>query len=143
MEEPQLPRYAFANLALTYAGKVPYEFGGWQPSTGWDCSGAVGYLLSNWGIILPGLTSRWYASSGYHPSDAAAYLTWEHAWTVPQSQAWAGDLYVWETHVGIALDNYYMLSALDAQYGTAVTPVAGFGPANETLTVRRIWQSLF
>jgi|ERR1019366_1011370 cell wall-associated NlpC family hydrolase len=142
----ELPRNTFTNAALTYTygAKTPYVFGGFNPATGLDCSGLVGNVLAvDFGIILPGLTGPWTPAVGWHPPDAAAYLTWKSAWTVPRNSAWSGDLAVWTTHIGICLSGSYMLSALNQADGLVVTPISGYGPAGEKLVIRRITQALF
>jgi cell wall-associated NlpC family hydrolase len=147
---PSLPSQQaldLSELAVAYTAPVrsAYLYGGYTP-TAWDCSGMVGWLLAvEFGLVLPGefapiveKTFVWNPDLGYHPPGANGYLVWRTAETIEQSAAMAGDLYVWETHVGIALDPYFMVSALDDLYGTAVTPVEGFAPPGETMVTRRI-----
>ena len=63
-------------------------------------------------------------------------MTWTGATTVTTPVA--GDLCCWLTHVGVYIGSGKMISALDPQYGTAVTPVAGNGPPGEPLSYRRV-----
>lgn len=120
-----------AGSAQAYAG-IPYKWAGHLPSTGWDCSGFVGYVLgNNFGMTLPGGIK--YSASSHGPV-AAAYKVYGSGVNSPQ----AGDLCVWVTHVGIALTSSTMISALSPAYGTAVTPIQGYGPPGEPLTYRRV-----
>ena len=142
----EAPRNLFTNVALTYTygAKIPYLYDGFQPSTGFDCSGLVGYVLAvDFGILLPGLTTPWTPALGWHPPNAAAYQTWSKLTTVVRNAAWSGDLACWNTHVGICLSGSYMLSALNQADGLVVTPINGYGPAGEKLIIRRIPQAWF
>lgn len=115
----------------------PYKWGGYLPS-GWDCSGCVNYVLGNvLGMTLPG--GYVYTGKAHGPV-AAQYLTWSGAHTVSASSAAAGDLCVWETHIGVYLGAGKMCSALDPAYGTAVTPTS-YGPPGEVMVYRRVTAS--
>ena len=52
--------------------------------------------------------------------------------------AQAGDLCVWQTHMGIAVGGGQMVSALNERLGTRVTTISGGAPGGEVLFVRRI-----
>ena len=57
--------------------------------------------------------------------------------TVPESQAQAGDLIIWLTHMGVLTDNgKNMVSALNPQDGIRETPIS-WGPQGETFKIRR------
>ena len=121
-----------AAYARTFVGS-PYVWAGWEPS-GWDCSGFVGYVLGkHFGMKLPG---GFVWSGKVHPPVAAMYKTWTKANTVSVAQA--GDLCCWITHIGIAIDDNRMVSALGRQWGTIVSPIASSGPPGEPLSIRRI-----
>lgn len=119
-----------ATFALKYKG-VPYVWGGYLPS-GWDCSGFVNYVLGHhFGLKLPG--GYTWSGKGHGPV-ASMYKVWGKAHNVSTAQA--GDLCVWLTHIGIAVNSHQMISALDPAQGTQVTAIAG--PSGESLTVRRV-----
>lgn len=92
---------AVANDALSYVGKVPYKWAGADPS-GWDCSGAVSYILHHDnGIDIP---------DALHTT-ASQFYSWSGATTIHSKDAAAGDLACWPTHVGIMVDNTHMVNA--------------------------------
>ncbi len=92
---------AVAATAASWVGKVPYRWGGEDPS-GWDCSGFVTYVLHTQnGIDLP---------SNVHTT-AAGFLIWGGATTVPRSECSPGDLVCWASHIGIAVSSSEMINA--------------------------------
>jgi cell wall-associated NlpC family hydrolase len=127
---------AIANDALHYVGDEyvwgasgPYEF---------DCSGLVNWCLGHdLGLPIPGSNSG--ACSGHGPV-TGQYMVWSVAPTVPASQIQAGDLVVWPTHMGIAISNTEMVSALNPSLGVAVTTIAEAAPTGEgsLMIVRRL-----
>ena len=125
---------AIANTALQYQGVVPYKWGGSSPN-GWDCSGMVNYVLGHdLGMAIPGHANGQY--TGHGPVTEEWY-GWDGATTIPVSQAQAGDLVCWWTHMGIAVSNTELISALDTQSGTIVTTFAGASPG-EPMSIRRL-----
>jgi len=42
-----------ATYVKTFIGKVPYEYGGTSPSTGFDCSGLTRYVYGHYGKSIP------------------------------------------------------------------------------------------
>jgi peptidoglycan DL-endopeptidase CwlO len=127
--------------AMKYQG-VPYVWGKASPS-GWDCSGFVNYVLGHdLGFVLPGNVKDF--SGTWHGPVVAQYATWKSAGTI-KGPPEAGDLCVWigvgaSGHIGIALGADRMISALDPQQGTCVTPIKGYGPAGAPLIYRRVGQ---
>lgn len=128
---------AIAQDAARYVGHK-YIYGGApgpDGSAGWDCSSFVNWVLGHdFGITsIPG---------GYNPTahgaTAADYLGWSGAKTVPRANAGAGDLCVWSTHIGIAINGSQMVSALNPNLGTAITGIEDGGPKGETLICRRL-----
>jgi cell wall-associated NlpC family hydrolase len=101
--------------ALTYQGRVPYEWGGETPN-GWDCSGFVSWVLHHDnGIELPDDTH----------TTAIQFYTWKEAQTIPRDQAGPGDLACWVSHVGICLDNTTMINSPTFGKKTTVDKIWG------------------
>lgn len=133
---------SIANDALRYIGH-PYVYGGApgpNGTGGWDCSSFANWVLGHdLHMTLPGSSSPGYSGTSHGPT-TLSYLAWGAATTVGHSasSAQAGDLLVWQTHIGFALGNDQMVSALGAKWGTVQTSIAGGSPTGEILFVRRI-----
>lgn len=131
-----------ANDAQRYAGHA-YLYGGAPGPDGsrpWDCSSFANWVLGHdLGMILPGASSGGYSGTSHGPN-TTLYLAWGRAKTVSHSaaDAQAGDLCVWQTHMGIALGGGRMISALNESLGTRITSIAGGSPPGEVLFVRRV-----
>ena len=126
--------------AQKYAGKVPYLYGGANPN-GWDCSGFANYVLGHdLGMTLPGGVKGFTGAS--HGPVVTDYAAWSGAVTITTAPE-AGDLVLFvgngtSGHMGFVTGPNQMLSALDPQYGTSVTPIQGYGPAGAPIVYRRI-----
>ena len=133
-------RLSPATDLLRYAGKVPYVWGGADPVSGWDCSGAVNWVLGHdLGMTLPGGIKGFDGS--YHGPVVLDYAAWGGAVTVASPVA--GDLCIWagsgaDGHIGIAISPQRMVAALDPALGTAVTPIQGAGPGGVQVMFRRV-----
>lgn len=128
---------SLVQTALSTQGHC-YKFGGAPGSNGtgcWDCSSAANWWLTQSGYAIPG--GAWNPAT--HGPNTLSYLAWGGAVTIghSSSQAQAGDLLVWQTHMGLCIGNGQMISALNPSLGTAVTPISA-GPSAEILFVRRI-----
>jgi cell wall-associated NlpC family hydrolase len=130
------------SLAATfsgYAGRVPYLWSGANPR-GWDCSGAFNYVANHdCGITIPG--SRPHTFTGRtHGPNTAVYMLWlpTHASRVPRNQVAANDVCLWQTHMGVAVDNTEYVSAYDTAEGTVIKPIHGGGPNGEIATFWRL-----
>jgi hypothetical protein len=105
---------AVAADATQYVGKVPYVFGRQTPTTGWDCSGFVTWVLHHdLGLELPNNTHTY----------SGQFYVWSGARTIPREQCAPGDLCCWVGHVGIALDNQRMINAANPRQGTLVSNI--------------------
>lgn len=125
--------------AKKYIG-VPYNWGHANPSSGWDCSGFLNWVLGHdLGMTLPlgvkGFTGSW------HGPVAANYFVWTALTSIPRNQAAAGDLACWPTHIGIVSGNNSMVNAYSRGRPTAETPIDGWGPSGEPLRIRRFSSS--
>lgn len=103
-------RYLITAFAKSFAGKVPYVWGGETPK-GWDCSGFVGYVLSHFGIK--------------HPRVAKALQAWfpRVATPLPGDLIFYGDP---AYHVAMALGNGLQVEARGRKWGTGVWPVRSY-----------------
>jgi cell wall-associated NlpC family hydrolase len=134
---------AAAADALKYNGS-PYVWGGAPAEnigpTGignHDCSS-----LANWvyghdlGLAIPFYGVGKYDGSQHGPP-TMTWLAWTGCTTIGSdpSQAQAGDVCVWQTHMGIALGPNQMISAQDPSLGTGISNIALPG---EQLFVRRL-----
>jgi cell wall-associated NlpC family hydrolase len=125
--------------ALKYAGHA-YSYGGAPGTDGaapWDCSSFCNWVLGHdLGMTLPGESTPGYTGSSHGPT-TLSYLAWTLAQTVGHtaSVAQAGDLCVWQTHMGICTGPGQMISAQDEALGTGISSIALPG---EMLFVRRI-----
>lgn len=172
-ETAQNPRPLITNAMLAYTTQpaddwtspptlaAPYVYGGWRPDVptvgdsgpGWDCSGCFGYVLAHQLEVrdLPDVPADWYAQMPYHPGPVSQYVAWDQLWTVPQGDVpniVSGDVLIWSGannvgHMGVAISETMMVSALSEQYGTFVSPFSsGWVPSGVPLLVRRmLWSS--
>jgi cell wall-associated NlpC family hydrolase len=136
-----------AQDALKYAGAT-YVYGGPAARPGdWDCSSFVSYVLGHdLGMVLPG--GGKYGAPAYPPNAhgpvVLSYAGWAGATTLPAGMSpSAGDLCVFPGagplgHIGIAIDASHMISALDTESGTLVSPIVGYGPAGVAVEYRRV-----
>lgn len=128
-----------ANDAQKYVGHC-YRFGGAPGPNGtgcWDCSSFVNWVLAHdLHMAIP--LGQWDFST--HGPATGDYLLWSGAKTIGHSasQAQAGDLCVWQTHMGFALGGGQMISALNESLGTRITTISGGAPGGELLFVRRL-----
>lgn len=131
-----------ANTALKYAGSR-YVWGG-APGTaagvdqGTDCSGFVNMVVGrDLGLAIPGYGAGKYNGSTHGPT-TLSYLGWGGVPGITRAQLQAGDLVVWQTHMGIALGGDQMISALDTQDGVKVTSIENGSPTGEVLFCKRL-----
>lgn len=108
---------AIANAAMKYQG-YPYVWGGKTPS-GWDCYGFLTYVLHHdLGYDLPNNTYTGYLE----------FLSWGQKYQIDESQVQAGDIVIWPTHCGIAINSTEMISAENPSAGTKVAKFREGGP---------------
>ena len=110
---------ALADYALQFQG-YPYVAGGNTPA-GWDCSGFVQYVFSQFGISLP-RTSGAQATVGTPVASLA--------------DAKPGDILANGTHAAIYIGNGQVMNAMNPVQGTAVSDVSVFGGAG--YSIRRV-----
>ena len=108
-----------ASFSLKFQG-YPYVAGGNTPA-GWDCSGFVQYVFSQFGISLP------------RPSGAQATVGTPVA---SLADAKPGDILANGTHAAIYIGNGQVMNAMNPVQGTAVSDVSVFGGAG--YSIRRV-----
>jgi cell wall-associated NlpC family hydrolase len=130
---------SIAAAAQKYVGQG-YVWGGHADKPGnWDCSSFVSYVLGHdLGLPLPG--GKWGAPGfppAAHGPTTGAYALFGTA--INASQVTAGDLVVWSTHIGIAIDNSHIVSARDVKEGTGISTIAGTTASlGESVFYRRV-----
>jgi cell wall-associated NlpC family hydrolase len=130
---------SIATDAQRYVG-TGYVWGG-APGDGqghWDCSSFCNAVIGrDLQLAIPTYKSGAYWGQAHGPT-TLVWLVWTGCFTIPRQDATAGDLAVWQTHMGIFIDNQHIISALDAQLGVRITTVSGAAPVGEVLRVRRL-----
>lgn len=120
---PSVPTSKNGAAIAAYAQKfigAPYVSGGTTPS-GWDCSGFVMYVFSQFGINLP-------RTSGAQAGVGTA---------VPSlAEAQPGDIIANANHAAIYIGNGMIVNALNPAQGTQVTNLSAFGGA--PYSIRRV-----
>src|SRR5215831_13559536 len=129
-----------AGDAQQYIG-AGYVWGG-APGSGqghWDCSSFANAVIGrDLGMAIPLYKAGAYHGQSHGPT-TVVWLTWSGAFTIKRQDASPGDLAIWQTHMGIIIDNgQHMVSALDQQDGTKQTTISGGAPFGEKLFVRRL-----
>ena len=130
---------AIAADALRYQG-AGYVWGG-APAQGvgnWDCSSFANWVIGHdEGLAIPFYRAGGYDGSTHGPA-TSAWLVWPGCDTVGSdgNAAEAGDLAVWQTHMGICLGPNQMISAQNPGSGTQVSAINGF--ISELLFIRRL-----
>jgi cell wall-associated NlpC family hydrolase len=118
---------AIAQDIEQYVGRVKYVWGGASPATGWDCSGAVNYVLCHDLLLdIPGYRAGTF-SGAQHGPNVASWLASNLVQIISGSPQ-PGDLIAWgpNEHMGIAISATDMVSAEDPAQGTGQSPIAGF-----------------
>lgn len=117
------------NTALSYVGHG-YTYGGAPGKDGkgnWDCSSFINWVVGHdQKMAIPGYGAGQYDGSVHGPP-TGAWGIWPGLKHIQRNQVQAGDLIVWTGHMGMAVDNMHMVSALNSKDGTLETPIAGNG----------------
>lgn len=116
-----------ADIALSYQGHA-YRFGGApQPdgSGAWDCSSFVNFCAGiRAGLPIPGYAAGSYNGKSHGPA-TGQWAFWPGVTTIKREQVTAGDIVIWAGHMGIAISNTQMVSALNASAGTKLGAIDG------------------
>jgi cell wall-associated NlpC family hydrolase len=120
---------AISDDALKYQGHA-YNYGGAPGTNGespWDCSSFCNWVVGHdMHMAIPGYSPGQYNGSVHGPP-TGSWGIWPGLRRLSRSDVQAGDLIVWAGHMGIAISNSHMVSALDPKHGTEVTPIDGYG----------------
>lgn len=127
------PSTGIAAIAIQYVGHA-YRFGGAPGRDGsqpWDCSSFVNWIVAvKAGKAIPGNAPGKYTGTSHGPP-TGVWAAWTGMDTVKRADVQAGDILLWAGHMGIALSNENMISALNAQKGTRTQRIdsgVGRGP---------------
>lgn len=121
------------SVLYKYVG-CQYKYGGTSPTSGWDCSGFVQYVMANEFGVSVSRTSGGQASNGYGISVS------------DRSQWQPGDLLIYRAgngnigHVAIYLGGGQMIHALNEKHDTFVQSVSAYDgwDSNTLVKVRRV-----
>lgn len=129
-----------AGIAQKYIGHA-YLFGGAPGENGqnpWDCSSAANWIIGHDAkMSIPGFPNGSYNGQTHGPA-TLSWITWGAFVSHEAKDADAGNICVWETHMGIAIGGGKMVSALNPHLGTMITTIQDGAPPGEMLFVRRI-----
>jgi cell wall-associated NlpC family hydrolase len=118
-----------AGVALGYQGHA-YNFGGAPGPDGsqpWDCSSFCNFCVAiKMGWAIPGYKPGQYNGKTHGPA-TGQWAIWSGLQRVSRGDVARGDIILWGGHMGIAVDNSTMISALNAREGTRVTKIEGTG----------------
>lgn len=135
-----IPAGGIAGIAQKYVGH-PYLYGGAPGPNGqnpWDCSSFCNWVIGHdAGMAIPGYGPGKYNGSVHGPA-TLSWIVYGKGIGSDPAKAMPGDLCVWQTHMGIALGNGQMISALNPGLGTKITSITGGAPGGEFLSIRRI-----
>jgi cell wall-associated NlpC family hydrolase len=117
-----------ANDFLQYQGHA-YSYGGAPGKNGtnpWDCSSSVNWVVGHdSGRAIPGYGPGQYDGTVHGPP-TGSWMAWPGMTHISASEAQAGDIVVSVTHMGIVLGPNQMISALNSNLKTRITPIAGY-----------------
>lgn len=118
-----------AGTALQYQGHA-YSFGGAPGNDGsraWDCSSFVNFVVGvKLRYAIPGFGAGNYDGSSHGPP-TGVWGIWSGLSHVSRGDVQAGDIIVWLDHMGIAISNTQMISALNPAQGTRISAIEGYG----------------
>lgn len=124
-----VPTNNLAAVAVQYQGHA-YLYGGAPGRDGskpWDCSSFCNWVASvKLGLPIPGYGPGKYDGTVHGPP-TGGWGTWTGLRSVSRADVAAGDLIIWLNHMGIAINNSQMISALNPSQGTKITTIDGNG----------------
>jgi cell wall-associated NlpC family hydrolase len=145
-----IPGTALSNNAIAAAAEAsighPYLYSGVPGTNGkspWDCSSAVNYWTAvNCGLPIPGFPAGSWTGTSHGPA-TGSWLLWGYLQHVARKDVIAGDILVYQTHMGVAISNTDMVSAEDRAQGTQQSSIDGMTSSlGEVLFCRRYPQNV-
>lgn len=122
-----------AGVAMQYVGHT-YRFGGAPGPDGrspWDCSSFMNYVIGvKARMAIPGYSAGSYSGKVHGPT-TGQWVVWTGMSTVKRPDVQPGDIILWAGHMGMAVSNTSVVSALNPRKGTLVTEIdkgVGRGP---------------
>lgn len=118
------------NAAIAAAAQASighaYGWGGAPGTDGkspWDCSSAVNYWTAvDCHLAIPGFAAGAWTGTTHGPP-TGSWLLWGHLQHVARKDVAAGDILVYQTHMGVAISNANMVSAETPSQGTQIAPI--------------------
>lgn len=130
---------AVAQDAESYIGRWTYVWGG-APGNGdrGDCSSFTNAVIGrDLGLAIPLYKAGAYHGQAHGPN-TLIWIAWSGAFRIRRQDAAAGDLAIWQTHMGIFTSNGRVVSALNPALGVKDLPIADAAPFGEVLVCRRL-----
>ena len=118
------------STAMQYLG-YPYTYGGASPATGFDCSGFVSYIYSQYGYSI-GRTSQQQLSNGSY----VAYADLQPGDIVLFERTYASS--EWATHSGIYIGSGQFIHAANSGKGVVINNLSDSYYASRFICGRRI-----
>lgn len=120
---------AVSDAAVQYQGHA-YLYGGApgrDAENPWDCSSFSNWIIGHkLGGSIPGYGPGKYDGTVHGPP-TGSWAIWPGLHRISRSDVQAGDIIVWSGHMGIAVSNDHMVSALNPSLKTKITPIDGYG----------------
>jgi cell wall-associated NlpC family hydrolase len=130
-----MPNVTGNDLVTAFRGFewVNYLWGGASPGTGWDCSGAINWVVGERFLLaIPGYSpGQWTSGQGHGPvvQDWAQWIGVTRG-GFGQVTPEPGDLVAWlpNVHMGMAINGTRFVSAANPSLGTIEADIGSFFP---------------
>lgn len=127
------PPLGLAGIAVQYQGHA-YRLGGapgFDGSNPWDCSSFMNWIIAvKGGRAIPGYAPGKYKGTTHGPP-TGSWAIWNGMTTISRAEVQAGDIILWLGHMGMAISNTQLISALNPTEKTKITTIdrgVGRGP---------------
>lgn len=110
---------------------APYVWGGSNPISGWDCSGAMNFDIgAHFHLAIPGFGPGQYNDTSGHGPVVGDWIQWVGVTkgVFGPVQPLPGDLIAWgpNVHMGMAVSNTRFISAANPSAGTIEADIGSF-----------------